>query len=217
MIYALLPDTAHIEEEEEPVFDAVLIEFDGFANARFFNPDVDYHQRFGAPEVLEFVGNLEHAAWLDHIGTAPVGFLLISKRMVRVLESVRPFRHRLIPATIYSKKIEHLVRDGTTGRRTWYQVQDPELRNDEFVVLQLLEQFDCIDRDRTIVSGLPFRQSDREYLGQDGAEHLELRPQDGGFPPVFFVPELLYYCFTEEAKQACDNAGLKGLWWRPQS
>ncbi|PTL85984.1 hypothetical protein DAT35_03075 [Vitiosangium sp. GDMCC 1.1324] len=67
-----------------------------------------------------------------------------------------------------------------------------------------------------MVGGVPFRQTGREYLSSDRAEHLELRAPEGGFPPVFFVPELLFYCFTEEAKQACDKAGLKGLWWRPQ-
>ncbi|HEX8697574.1 MAG TPA: hypothetical protein VF815_01935 [Myxococcaceae bacterium] len=216
MIYALLPDTAHIQEEEEPLFDATLIEFNGYADVAFSNPDIDYHQRFGAPTVIEFVGKLENAAWLDHIGTAPMGFLLISKRMVRVLESVGPFRHRQIPAVIYSESIAHLVRDESTRQRTWYQVQDRRLLNDDFIILQLLEKLDCLDPDRTLVGGVPFRHSGREFLGRDGAQHLELRVPEGGFPPVFFVPELLYYCFSEEAKHACDKAGLKGLWWRPQ-
>jgi hypothetical protein len=216
MIHALSPDTSHIQEEDEILYDAVLIEFEGFEDARFFRPDIDYHQRGGVPEVIEFVGKLENVARLDHIGTAPVGFLLISKRMARVLESVRPFHHRLIPTVIYSERIKHLVQDPDTGQRTWYQVQDPSLRNDDFVILQLLDQLDCLDRDATIVNGVPFRQSGKKFLGRGAAEHLELREPEGGFPPVFFVPELLYYCFTEEVKQACDKAGLKGLWWRPQ-
>ncbi len=216
MIYALLPDASHIQEEEELIYDATLIPFNGYANVTFSNPEIDYQQRFGAPEVIEFVGNLQNAAWLDHIGTAPLGFLLLSKRMVRVLESIRPFRRRLIPTTIYSESIAHLVRDESTGRRTWYQVQDPHLRNDEFVILQPLENIACLDHDLTLVEGVPFRQSDREYLSFDAAQHLELRTPEGGLPPVFGVPELVYTCFSEEAKQACDKAGLKGLWWRPQ-
>ncbi|MFY0580522.1 hypothetical protein ACN28S_45385 [Cystobacter fuscus] len=214
MIHGLTADAAHIQEED--VFDAVLIEFDGFEGATFFQPGVDYHERCGAPQVIEFVGNLEHAAWLDHIFTAPMGLLLISKRMVRVLESVKPFHYRLIPATIYSDKIKHLVIDRLTRWRTWYEVQDPALRNDDFVILQLMEEIDCLDRDRTLVNGVPFQQADVSYLGMEEAQHLELRAPDGGFPPVFSVPELTFYCFTEEAKQACDKAGLKGLWWRPQ-
>jgi hypothetical protein len=216
MIYALSPDNTHLKEEDELVFDAVLIEFDGFANVQFFHPDVDYQQRFSAPAVIEFVGNLENAAWLDHIETSPIRFMLLSKRMVRVLESVKPFRHRLIPTTIYSDEIEQRVRKRSTRRRTRHQVQEPELRNDDFVILQLLNQVDCLDRERTKVAGVPFHHSGKKYLGKDDAEHLELRTPASGFPPVFFVPELLYYCFTEEAKQACDKAGLKGLRWRPQ-
>jgi len=214
MIYALSADTSHIEEED--VYDAELIRFDGYEDATFFHPSIDYHQACGAPEVVEFVGHLENAARLDHLFTAPLDVLLVSKKMVRVLESVRPFRYRLTPATIYSKKVDHLVRERVSKRRTWHQVREPALRNDEFVILQLLEQLDCLDRDRTMVEGVPFSQSGKEYLSTEGAQHLELRTPEGGFPPVFFVPELLFYCFTEEAKQACDKAGLKGLWWRPQ-
>jgi hypothetical protein len=214
MIYGLTADAAH--HEEEGVYDAVLIEFDGYDGATFFRPGVDYRQECGAPEVVEFVGKLENAAWLDHIFTAPMGLLLISKRMVRVLESVGPFRYRLIPTTIYSEKIRHLVCDRFTGQRTWHQVTDPSLRNDDFVILQLEEELDCLDRDRTIVEGVPFRESSEHLLGMEEAQHLELRTPEGGFPPVFCVPELVFYCFSEEAKQACDKAGLKGLWWRPQ-
>lgn len=214
MIYALTADAEHIEEEN--VFDARLIEFDGYEGAMFIHPGVNYQQQFGAPEVIEFVGNLENATWLDYIFTAPMPLRLVSKRLVRVLESVKPFRHRLIPAVIYSEKVKHLVRDKVTKRRTWYEVSDPALRNDDFVILQVLEELNCLDRDLTTVGGVSFRQSGEEYLGAEEAGHLELRPPEGGFPPVFFVPELLYYCFTEEAKRACDNAGLKGLWWRPQ-
>ncbi|MBN1208855.1 MAG: hypothetical protein JXB05_28610 [Myxococcaceae bacterium] len=82
--------------------------------------------------------------------------------------------------------------------------------------MQLQDELDCLDRDRTIIDGVPFRQSGVSYLGMEEAQQLELRAPDGGFPPVFSVPKLTFYCFTEEAKQACDKAGLKGLWWRPQ-
>jgi hypothetical protein len=214
MIYALTADAAHIEEEN--VFDAWLIKFDGYEDARFSRPDIDYHDFCGAPKILEFVGNLENAAWLDHIFTAPMPLPLVSKRMVRVLESVGPFRHRQIPAVIYSERIRHLLCGEEYWGRTWYQVTDPALMNNEFVILQPLEQIDCLDHDRTLVNGVPFPQSGEQYLGKDEASPLVLRPLEGGFPPVFFVPELVYPCFTEEAKQACDQAGLKGLWWRPQ-
>lgn len=216
MIYALLPDASHIHEEEEPIYDATLIEFEGYANAPFSDPEIDYRQRDGVPEHIEFVGKLEHVCWLDHVGTAPLGYLLLSRRMMRVLESISPFKYRPIPTVIYSEAIAHLVRDESTRRRTSCRVEDPRLRNDDFIILQLLEQIDCLDRERTMVDGVPFRDSNREFLGFDGAQQLTLREPDGGFPPVFCVPELLYYVFSEEAKQACDKAGLKGLWWRPQ-
>jgi hypothetical protein len=218
MMYTLSADASHIEEEDAPapIYDAVLIEFDQFADVNFFWPNINYRERFGAPEVIEFVGNLENAAWLDHIGTGPVNLLLVSRRFVRVLEAIKPFRYRLIPTTIYSERIGHLVRDPATRRRTWYQVEDPSLRNDDFVILQLLDETDCLDPDRTLVQGKPFHQSGEEYLTGGDADHFAFRaPPDSGFPPALFIPELVFYCFTEEAKQACDKAGLKGLLWRP--
>lgn len=214
MIYALTASVAHIEEEG--VSDAVLIPFKGSKDATFFHPGVDYQQECGAPEVIEYVGNLENVARLDHVATSPLDVLLISKRMVRVLESVGPFKARLIPTVIYSEKIRHLVCDKHTGQRTWHQVEDPKLRNDDFVILQLQDEIDCLDRDRTRVKGVSFRESGTGFLAPDEAEHLELRAPEGGFPPVFFVPELVFYCYTPEAKAACDKAGLKGLWWRDQ-
>jgi hypothetical protein len=218
MIYSLSADTSHIHEEDSPtlLYDAVLVEFEGFEDARFFRPDIDYQQQEGVPQVIEFTGKLENVATLDHIDTSPMGFLLISQRMVGVLESVRPFPRRLIPTVIYSERINHLVLDPNTRRRTWYQVEEPSLRNDDFVILQLLSQVDCFDRDATRLDGVSFRQSGKKRLGRGIAGHLELREPEGGFPPVFFVPELLFYCFSEEAKRACDEAGLKGLRWRPQ-
>ncbi|NRD47015.1 MULTISPECIES: hypothetical protein [Corallococcus] len=214
MMYALTADTSHIKEEG--VYDARLIEFDGFENATFFEPGIDYQSHQGAPEVIEFVGNLESAARLDHLFTAPMGWLLLSRRMVRVLDAVGPFRHRLIPTVIYSERIRHLVQSGYPRRRTWHSVTDPSLKNEDFVILQLLDRADCLDRERTLVKGVPFHQCGEEFLGQEEAEPLVLRPPPGGFPPVFSVPELVFYCYTEEARQACEQAGLKGLWWRPQ-
>jgi len=216
MVYELLPDNSHLEEEDEMVFDAELIVFDGHSAATFFHPSVDYQQSFGAPQVVEFVGNLDNAAQLDHIGTAPSGRLLVSARMVRVLESVGAFAHRLIPTVIYSREIQDLVRHPVSKRRTNYRVDDPRLRNQDFSILQLTDIFDCLDPHLTRIGEGSFAQSGREYLSSDRASHLELRAPAGGFPPVFFVPELLFYCFTEDAKQACDAAGLRGLWWRPQ-
>nr|WP_240673029.1 hypothetical protein [Corallococcus coralloides] len=213
-MYALTADTSHIEEEG--VHDARLIEFEGFEDVSFFDPGIDYQRQQDVPRVFEFVGNLENAARLDHLFTAPMGWLLISRRMVRVLEAVGPFPHRLIPTVIYSERIEHLVSKGYPRRRTWHSVTDPALKNEDFVILQLLERTDCLDRERTLVKGVPFHQCGEEFLGQEEAEPLVLRPPPGGFPPVFSVPELVFYCYTEEARQACEQAGLKGLWWRPQ-
>jgi len=213
MIYALNADTSHLRKEM--VYDASLIEFDEAERAMFFDPDIDYHQLCGAPPVMEFIGNLKNLSWLDHVYTSPLSLLLVSKRLVRVLESVGPFRYRPIPTVIYSSKVKNQVTAGIPRRRTAHQVLDPSLRNEEFVILQLAERLECLDRERTRVNGVSFHQSGEEYLGVEDAEHLELRMPKGGFPPVFFVPELLFYCFSEEAKRACDEAGLKGLWWRP--
>ncbi|RKH64755.1 hypothetical protein D7W81_17985 [Corallococcus aberystwythensis] len=79
-----------------------------------------------------------------------------------------------------------------------------------------MDETPCLDRNRTLVDGVSFQKSGKSRLGREEASPLRLRPPAGGFPPVFAVPELTFYCFTEEARQACEQAGLKGLWWRPQ-
>ena len=215
MMYALSTDVSHAKENAD-IYDVDLIEFDGFEDVTFHDPGIDYQRQQGAPGVMEFVGNLERIAGRDHLLTAPLGWLLLSRRMVRVLESVGPFRHRLIPTVIYAERIRHLVQSGYPRRRTWHSVTDPALMNEDFVILQLLEQTDCLDRERTLVKGVPFHQCGEELLGYDDAEPLVLHPPPGGFPPVFSVPELVFYCYTEKARQACEQEGLKGLWWHPQ-
>lgn len=214
MFFALIPSVAHISDEG--VWDATTIPFNGSKDTTFFHPHLNYHEMFGAPDVIEFIGNLEHVSWLDHIATSPFHLLLISTRMVRVLESVGDFKARLIPTVIYSESIRSLVCDKTSGRRNNHKVNDSSKKNENFVILQLLENLDCLDRERTLVNGLPFAQSGIDFLAQDEAEHLELIEPTNGFPPVFRVPELVYYCFSDAARQACEKAGLKGLWWRPQ-
>lgn len=214
MIYSLRSGLGHIEEGDD-YCDAVLIEFDRYLEATFLKPGVDYHALYGAPKVIEFVADLERISSLNCLLTIP-DFLLLSRRLVQVLASVGPFRYRLIPVIIYAKRIAHLVQD-RRRQRTFYQVEDPSVRCDDFVILQLEDTLDCMDHERTFIEGKPFREYGRELITDNEPDlSLVLKEPEGGFPPIFYVPEIVAYLFSEEAKQACDAAGLQDLWWLPQ-
>lgn len=213
MIYTL--DIDHPVTEDNP-YDAELIRFSGWKNASLSLPSLDKFDR-AAPSVIEFVGNLEHASRFAYLDTWPTGYLLISQQMVRVLEAVRPFRYELFSTRIYSRKIGHLVMDEDTRKRTSYEVSDSSLYTDNFVILKLRDTLDCLDRERTLVEGVPFLQSGEKYLGSflPPGSHFAFHEPPDGFPPIFLVPELLFYCYSEEAKQACEHAGLRGLDFQP--
>jgi hypothetical protein len=212
-MYYLHVDLEHITENNP--YDAELIEFPGCENVRFSNPAIDEYAR-GAPRVIEFVGNLDMARELDYLATRPYGYLLVSKRLIRTVQSVSLFRHELFPTIIYSREIGHLVMDEDTAYRTAYEVRDPSLYNTDFVILKMRETLDGLDEDRTIVrGGVSLRQSEEKYHDQYSIEHFEFREPEGGFPPVFHARQLVFYCYTEAAKQACERAGLKGLAFEP--
>lgn len=201
MIYELTNDVAHITESGG--YDAKLIEFEGWQDTPTIHPDVDEYAR-GLPNPVPYTGNLETLSWLDYPYAVPTSNLLISRRMLDVLLSVRHFPHCAFPARIYGSTVPRRPRD------------EPVSHTDAFVILKLMRFTDgCIDPDRTIVEGVPFRETGEEMVDPIGVEHYEFVEPEGGFPPVFLPREAVFYCYSEAAKAACEGAGLKGLLFRP--
>jgi hypothetical protein len=120
---------------------------------------------------------------------------IMSRRMLDVLLSVESFSHQVIP--VIFTHIDGLVPSG-------------EERHD-FIILQLLEHFDGLDRDRTEYSNT-FDESDPELEIIDFTGEMVLKEPSNGFPPIFRVKEdgvSLYV--SAAAKEALEKAGIQGL------
>ena len=135
---------------------------------------------------------------LDYPYTPNQG-LLVSKRLVQTLLAVRSFPHKLFPTRIYSNFFAPLLRDDI-GYRTDAIIDDPAAFTDDFVILKITAYTHCLDRDKTIVDGVPFSRTGEEYVDPIGVEHYEFNEPSGGFPPVFVTPEISFYGFSEEEK-----------------
>jgi hypothetical protein len=214
MIYTIDHDISHIPSpitDAERYKDAYLIYFDGYRDATFENPAIDYTDR--VPPVIEFVGNLDVLEWSDFPYVAPT-LLLMSKKMLDVLLSVQPFKCRIYPTLIYSYEIEELVRYTFDGTRTDYHVEDPSLFTDKFVIMQLAETVDVLDEDKTIVRGETARESDRWYLSASYVEHYEFTKQEKDLSPVFTTPKTPYF-YTEAAVRALEANNIRGVEFHP--
>jgi hypothetical protein len=214
MIYTLGHDLSHMPtflSRSDRTHDAKLIYFDGYRNARFENPEIDYTDR--APSIIEFVGDLEVMEWSDFPYTNQP-YLVMSKKMLEVLLSVQPFQYRLYPTLIYSYEIEELVRYTFDGTRTDYQVDDPSLFTDKFIIMQLAESLYVVDEDKTLIEGKPVHESDLWYLSELSVEHYEFTREEKDLPPVFAAPKTPYF-YTEAAVRALEANNIRGVEFRP--
>jgi hypothetical protein len=213
MIYTLHHDlpTTPIRPGEKN-YDAELIYFDGWEDARFRNPAINYTDR--VPPVIEFVGDLDVLEWSDFPYVAPTR-LLMSRKMLDVLLSVQPFKYRVYPTLIYSYEIEELVRYTFDGIRTDYHVKDSSSFTDKFIIMQLAEKIDVLDEDKTIIEGKTVRESGELYLSEFDVEHFEFTKQEKDLPPVFTAPKTLTYFYTEAAVRALEANGIRGVEFHP--
>lgn len=206
MIYDLHHDIPHITEEG--VYDAKIIRFPGMESLSFSQPDVDDHAR-GVPALIEYTGNLDVVRACDYPYAPSQGFL-VSKRLIQTLLDISPFPYETFPTRIYSDALAPLLRD-EAGYRTDYEVKHPHLYTDDFVIFKLTTYTDCLDKDRTIVNGTPFRQMGEEDIDPISETHYAFVEPSGGFPPVFITPEIYFYAWSEEAKAACEREQIRGL------
>ncbi len=129
---------------------------------------------------------------------------IMSRRMLDVLLSIRSFSHQIIPV-VFTHIDAFLPNDGERQKASLL------IRNHDFVILQLLEHFGGLDRDRTEHTST-FDESDPEFERVDITGEMILKEPPNGFPPIFRVKEdgvLLYV--SAEAKKALEKAGIQGL------
>ena len=214
MIYTLRHDLSHFPSPlsgADKRWDAELIYFEGSEDARFGNPTIDYRGR--VPSVIEFVGELSTLEWSDFPYVSPTR-LLMSKKMLDVLLSIQPFKHRVYPARVYSYGIDELVRYKFDGTRTDYEVEEPSLYTDKFVIMQLAENTDVLDEDKTIIEGKTARESEEWFLSEFDVEHYEFTRGEKDLPPVFTTPKTPYF-YTEATVRALEAHNIRGDKFNP--
>lgn len=201
--YLFRPTTRHINRDLG--YDAELVPFDGSENIS--TRMCRYPESVEFPNPVVFHGLLSTVRQTDFPVTSGEGYPLMSKRMVRVLESVGSFPHNVLPARII---------EGSIGRRlsdkdSHYDVNGnlkPEYYTDDYVLLQITEHLDAMDLERS------------EYDGYDPETNLimfidkfmfkDIRHE---YPPIFRLinsPTDLF--ISEAAKEALEAAGMKSLW-----
>lgn len=147
---------------------------------------------------IRMEGLLSDLENLDYILTRP-RLPVMSERMLSVLESVKDFPHQIIPVVIRDTRTIL----GVAGQ--------PHRRSDqistEFVALQLLEQLDILDREKSDYDTEDDNPDEIEYINK-----LVLDVPESGLPPIFRIvedPIVLYV--SPEAKTALEEAEITGI------
>jgi hypothetical protein len=231
MIYTIDHNISHRPSprpREARPHDAELIYFEGYQDARFRNPKIDYTDR--VPAVIEFVGNLEVMKWSDFPYTDQP-YLVMSRKMLEVLLSIQSFKYRIYPTLMYDYEIDELVCSALDGTRTDYHVEDPSLFTDKFIIMQLAETIDVLDEDKTILKRsmlygpydpsisthgefITASESGEWYFGEFATEHYEFTREEKDLPPVFAAPKTPYF-YTEAAVRALEANNIRGVEFRP--
>jgi hypothetical protein len=153
---------------------------------------------YNGPEPINFLG------WLKRLPKTEFprndsGFPLMSKRMLEVLYSIGEFPHNLVRTRIFSYDLEYEIEEYLNE-----QSLDPELCNENYFAVQLLEHIDVADLERCTYES--------SYDGSMKIDELVLREPPRGFPPLFRVKGTPFDLFASPlAKQALDAAGIKSM------
>jgi hypothetical protein len=153
---------------------------------------------YDEPEPLNFLGWPKRLPKTEFPYNSP-GFPLMSKRMLEVLYSVGEFPHKLISTRIFSYDLEYEIEEYLNQ-----QSLDPELCNENYFAVQLLEHMDVADPERCTYES--------SYDSSMQINKLVLREPPEGFPPLFRVEGKPFNLFASpEAKRALDVAGIKSM------
>ena len=160
---------------------------------------------FYEPEVItsfdeiKMEGVLSDFEGIDYLHTEP-RLPIMSKRMLSVLMSVRDFPHQTIPV---------VIEDIEAAKGDWFQRSGKV--NTDYVAVQLLEQLDIFDREKSV-----YRPSSISPNGVGRIRRLVLKVPPQGLPPIFRIIENSTYLYVSpEAKTALEEAGITGIRFVP--
>jgi hypothetical protein len=202
-----LPEPEDREYGEVEDFDALI--YEPTAPEGFDSSFLDRVVPYQGPEPLNWLGFLNRLHQTDFLSDK---FLcpLISKRMLYVLRSVGNFPHKAIPVRIFDYDLSFGNR---LDQYLCEQELPPNICNQDYVLLQLLEFTNAVDPDLS-----EYEDSSLNRIIPPQITHMVLREPAEGFPPIFCIPEEfrnnLY--ISSQAKQALEDAGIRGLEFFPE-
>jgi hypothetical protein len=179
------PEIQRLEEYEH--FDIRLFPFEGSEQLRM-DAEKTKH-RISLPEPLYFTGNFETVENTDYPVIDNYQLPVISKKLLSVLESVKPFAYRAIPVTIFDFLANDPFLPGGAFR-------DGVKRTTDYVYLQFFQAI-VIEKSRSCSGICP---------------DFEIDLPEEELDPIFRVRQLPQRLFiTREARRAIDqfNRGTK--------
>jgi hypothetical protein len=195
--YKLTNDVDHLIDTSRER-DAYLVEFPNH---------LDYTTKFMDPDDFEYpTHRIEFQGYESILKDTDYPFCdvrwpIMSKRMLNILLSAREFPHRIwdVPFVGFPDNTsDELLEKGLSGG----------VRHDnEFVVVQLLEQLDIFDRENSV-----YRESDILPGAVNSIRKLALNVPDEGLPSIFRLkvsPVQLYV--SPEGRAALEAASIKGI------
>jgi hypothetical protein len=195
--YELLHDAVHIENTSRE-YDAYIVEWPEYReySIKFMDPDDFEYPNHG----IEFHGYESSLSDTDY-PYASVSWPIMSKRMLNTLLSVKEFPHRIwdVPFVGFPDNApELMLREGLRGG----------VRHDnEFVVVQLLEQLDIFDRENSV-----YKEGFVNPETVRAIRKLSLNIPENGLPPIFRLkvsPVQMYV--SPEGRAALEAANIKGV------
>jgi hypothetical protein len=191
--YHLVHDYDHLEGTDD---DAILVPFEGqdqvcgWVGTRVCQ----------VPNPVVFEANFKVTRQSDY-PCNDVNWPIMSPRMLEILRSVGDFPHRLVPVRLVDRSVQGLARylvDGTIR---------PELVDDRFAAVQIIEHIDVVDWERSVF--------DRDEIGPGilfySFDKLVLRG-GGELPPLFRISSSNgMLLVSAEARSALEAAGIRGV------
>ncbi|MGB8699062.1 MAG: hypothetical protein WCD18_06575 [Thermosynechococcaceae cyanobacterium] len=197
--YRLSWDFDHLEISNQEN-DIEIREFPGWENtSKLTKTDL-----YELPEPIFFEGDFEVLPYTD-FPTNNVYWPVMSRRMYYTLLALGNFPHRVIPIAIMNTRMspfessQSLLADGQPN---------PEVTNfDDFVAVQLLEESDYFDFERSEYEPSPkFPQWVRSV------DRYVLTEPPEGFPPLFRLAAYSVALFiSADARAALREAGIRGV------
>jgi hypothetical protein len=198
--YELTNDVDHLINTSRER-DAYLVEFPGH---------LKYGTKFKSPDNFEYPTNsIEFQGYESILKETDYPFCdvrwpIMSKRMLKILLSVKEFPHRTwdIPFVGFPDNTsDELLEKGLSGG----------VRHDnEFVVVQLLEQLDIFDWENSVYEVWKLDDESPETI--DSIRKLAIHVPEDGLPPIFRLkvdPIQLYV--SPEGRAALESANIKGV------